>query len=212
MRDDDFKVFIAAFGEATRQSDVPGEAIQKWRGKLPDQLLRYWQDEGWCSYANGLLWTVDPDDYEDLVDEWLSGTSIEQRDRFHVIARSAFGGLYLWGEKTGYSVTVECSVSAIYSFGRSLTQDIDARRFFGNRSPANCDLDDESGQPLFERALAKLGPLEPDEVYGFEPALVLGGKMRLENLAKIKLDIHLNRHASHLEISEPYIPKVLETS
>jgi hypothetical protein len=33
--------------------------------------------------------------------------------------------------------------------------------------------------------------LEPDEVYGFEPAIMLGGKMRLENLAKLKLDVHL---------------------
>jgi hypothetical protein len=33
--------------------------------------------------------------------------------------------------------------------------------------------------------------LEPDEVYAFEPAIVLGGKMRLENLAKLKLGVHL---------------------
>ena len=28
-------------------------------------------------------------------------------------------------------------------------------------------------------------------MYGFEPAIVLGGKMRLENLRKVKLDQHL---------------------
>ena len=69
--------------------------------------------------------------------------------------------------------------------------DFYVRTFFSNKSIDRCDLDDESGQPLFKRALAKVGPLEEDEVYGFEPALVLGGKMRLENLAKLKLDVHL---------------------
>ncbi|MGF6276056.1 hypothetical protein ABIB38_004463 [Massilia sp. UYP11] len=196
MRDEDFELFIDEFGEATSRTDVPMEAIQKWRGKLPDQLLKYWQAEGWCGYANGLFWTVNPDDYEDLVDEWLADTPLEQLDSFHAIARTAFGCLYLWGEKTGDSVTVACSINSIIAFSSNLKQemddpDFDARVFFSNKSPDHCDLKDESGQPLFERALAKLGPLEPDELYGFEPALVLGGKMRLENLTKLNLDVHL---------------------
>ena len=95
MRDENFKVFISEFGEATHRTNVPVEAIQKWRGKLPDQLLKYWQEEGWCGYKDGLFWTVDPDDYEDLVDEWLADTPIEQLDSFHAIARSAFGTPYL---------------------------------------------------------------------------------------------------------------------
>ncbi|WP_229520035.1 T6SS immunity protein Tdi1 domain-containing protein [Massilia oculi] len=52
------------------------------------------------------------------------------------------------------------------------------------------------GEPLYSRALAELGPLGFDEVYGFEPAIVLGGKMRLENLAKLKLDVHLRFFAN----------------
>jgi len=71
MRDEDFEVFISEFGEATYRVDVPPEAIEKWRGKLPELLLTYWQEVGWCCYANGLFWIVNPDDYEDLVDEWL---------------------------------------------------------------------------------------------------------------------------------------------
>lgn len=34
------------------------------------------------------------------------------------------------------------------------------------------DLDDN---PLFDRAMAKLGALEADEMYAFVPALALGG-------------------------------------
>jgi hypothetical protein len=103
MRDENFEVFIDEFGEATHRVEVPVASIEKWRGKLPDQLLTNWQEEGWCGYANGLFWTVDPDDYEDIVDEWLEDIPLEQLDAFHVIARTAFGDLYLWGEKTGAS-------------------------------------------------------------------------------------------------------------
>lgn len=196
MRDEDFEVFIDEFGEATHRVDVPVDAISKWRGKLPDLLLTYWQEEGWCGYANGLFWIVNPDDYEDLVDEWMENTSLEQVDAFHVIARTAFGHLYVCGERTGVSVTISCPISAIFALPKDLKpkskedQDWSVRGFLG-LSVDECNVKDESGVQLFERAVAKLGPLEPDEVYGFEPAIVLGGKMRLENLAKLKLDVHL---------------------
>jgi hypothetical protein len=49
-------------------------SLEKWRDKLPEQLLTYWQQEGWCEYKDGLFCTVDLDDYEDLVDEWLADT------------------------------------------------------------------------------------------------------------------------------------------
>ena len=196
MRDEDFEVFISEFGEATHRVDVPIETIQKWRDKLPDLLLTYWQEEGWRGYANGLFWIVDPEDYEDLVDEWLENTSIEQIDVFHVVGRTAFGDLHVCGERTGVNMTISCPINAIFALPKDLKpkskedQDWSVRSFVG-LSASECDLEDESGFPLFERAVAKLGPLEPDEIYGFEPAIVLGGKMQLENLVKINLDVHL---------------------
>ena len=161
-----------------------------------DLLLTYWQEEGWCGYANGLFWIVNPDDYEDLVDEWLENTSIEQLDAFHVVGRTAFGDLYICGEQTGVNMTINCQINAIFALPKDLKpksrekQDWSVRAFVG-LSASECDLEDQSGIPLFERAVAKLGPLQPDEVYGFEPAIVLGGKMQLENLAKLDLDVHL---------------------
>lgn len=197
MKDEDFEVFIEEFGEATQRVEVPTASIEKWRGKLPDQLLKYWQQEGWCAYANGIFWTVDPDEYEDLLDEWLENTQLEQLDAFHVIARSAFGDLYACGEKTGQSVTVACSLNTIFALKNELKTknkddlNLSIRSFFSVSEKKDFDLSDESGQPLFERAMVALGPLESDEMYGFELAIVLGGKMLLDNLAKVKLDVHL---------------------
>ncbi len=194
MRDSDFDNFIANFGEATCRILAPLPAVEKWRGKLPDRLLGYWTDEGWSGYANGLLWFVNPDDYEDLVDEWLDGTRLDEVDAFHAIARTAFGELFLFGESTGRSVKISCATHAV--FVRDVTRkvpqklDLSLRAFLGMGKDA-CDLKDESGIPLFDRALDSLGALGPDEVYGFEPAIVLGGKMVLQHLHKVKLDQHL---------------------
>lgn len=197
MRDEDFQEFIAEFGEATHQAQVPEEAIDQWRGRLPDQLLTYWQQEGWCGYANGRFWTVNPALYEDLIDEWLRDSPFEQIDAYHVIARSAFGELYACGEKTGPKLKILCPTNALIALAKDIRVkdaqrlDFEIRGLFGGRLQKDGDLKDESGQPLFERALQKLGPLSADEIYGFEPAVVLGGKMRLPNLSKLKIDQHL---------------------
>ena len=66
-----------------------------------------------------------------------------------------------------------------------------ALRAFIGMGKDTCDLKDESGNPLFDRALSSLGTLAPDEMYGFEPAIALGGKILLENLSRTKLDQHL---------------------
>lgn len=196
MRDEDFEYFVSKFGEATHRADVPPEAIEKWRGKLPDLLLAYWQEEGWCAYAGGLFWLVNPDDFEDLIDEWLEGTSIEQIDAFHVVGRTAFGDLFVCGERSGVNMTISCPINAIFALPKDLKpkskadQDWSVRSFIG-LSVSECDLKDEAGAALFDQAVGKLGTLNVDEVYGFEPAIVLGGKMRIENLAKLKLDAHL---------------------
>ncbi|SFZ77017.1 GAD-like domain-containing protein [Chitinimonas taiwanensis] len=197
MRDEAFEVFVEEFGEATHRVDVPFAAIEKWRGKLPNQLLTYWQAEGWCGYANGLFWIVNPDEYEDLVDEWLEDSPLEQIDSFHAIGRTAFGKIYLCGETTGQSVSINCATHAVFALQRDLKRKTDTRSLdisiqaFLGLELNECDLDDEAGQPLFEHALKSLGPLAADEMYGFEPAIALGGKMHLENLRKVKLDQHL---------------------
>lgn len=208
IRDEDFEYFISKFGEATYRTDVPTKDIEKWRGKLPDRLLEYSKEEGWCGYAGGLFWIVNPDEYEDIVDEWLDGSSLNQLDAFHVIARTAFGKLYLCGEVTGQSVVINCATHAVFALKRDLEAkdqrglDVSIRSFLA-MPKRECDLGDESGSPLFDRALHGLGPLAADEMYGFEPAVVLGGKMLLENLYKVKLDQHL---AMLRQLAAPTMP------
>jgi hypothetical protein len=197
MRDEDLVEFINEFGEPTHRTTVPAESIERWRGRLPDQLLTYWQQEGWCGYANGLIWTVDPEDYEDLIDEWLEDTPLEGLDSFHVIARTAFGDLFACGEKVGPVVNVSCQLHAVFALARELRAksqadlDFEVRGFFGGSTRRGCDMTTEHDGYLFERAVKKLGPLAPDEMFALEPALAAGGTIALENLARVKLDPHL---------------------
>ncbi|VFR51825.1 hypothetical protein BRI6_4080 [plant metagenome] len=209
MRSEDFELFIDEFGEATSQRPVPADVIEAYRGELPDSLLTLWQEEGWCGYAAGLLWTVDPRDYEDVLEEWLAGTPFAELDDFHVFARSAFGDLYLCGTKTGASVRLLCPLHSILAQKRNLVAktprqvDDSLASFFGATEPEAHDMTAEDGAPLFKRAFKLLGALAHDEIYGFEPALVAGGNLRLENLRRVAAHPHL---MILRELSPPAMP------
>ncbi|MFH3651715.1 T6SS immunity protein Tdi1 domain-containing protein, partial [Acinetobacter baumannii] len=59
------------------------------------------------------------------------------------------------------------------------------RNFFAFSDLDEFDRKDENLKPLFDRAVKKYGPLSSNEVFGFEPALALGGKSVLQNLKKL---------------------------
>lgn len=196
MRDEDFEYFISKFGEASTPIDADKQIIEQYRGVLPDKLLEYWADDGWSGYASGIFWVVNPADYSDLLAMWLEDSSIVGLDSYHVIARSAFGKLYVWGQNTNQRFTLNCPMHAIIASEKELKtietdSEIAIQSFFTASDVEDYDLEDMNDKPLFDQALKKLGPLAADEVYGFEPILAAGGTLMVDNLAKLNLNIHL---------------------
>jgi hypothetical protein len=196
--DEDFAWFLEQFGDPTESVRVQPETGERFRGKLPDQLLAYWNEVGFASFKNGLFVLTNPDEYEPAFEEWVGDTELVEKDAYYVIARTAFGKLFLWGTKTGYMYDVNPVQGWIYGEDRH-TGDIGAgnadeclARFFSGTNPEDLDIKDADGKPLFERAVAKLGPLAMDEVFAFEPALTAGGTAKLDNLAKRNIHVHLS--------------------
>lgn len=184
------------FGPAASCCNVPDEAFEYYRGKLPDKLLDYWRAYGWCAYGKGIFWTVDPAEWEDVLEAWIGDTSFMEQDAYHVFARSAFGDLYLWGERSGPSLRIHPAWGMIYpSFHPDEFledgPDFSLQLFFSGCSKEFMDLRDEDQNPLFDRALEKLGPLDDQSVYGFVPALVAGGRADLAGVQKLDAHVHL---------------------
>lgn len=184
------------FGPAINTQPVSPEKIAKFKGKLPDQLLKYWELYGLSGYGKGLFWLVDPDEYEPALEAWIGDTPFMEKDAYYVIGRSAFGNLFLWGTKSGQSLKI-CGIGDMIS-PRDNSDKIKAgaadqllKNFLCLLDKKSLDQKDYLDKPLFERALKTLGPLAPDEIYGFEPALALGGKADLKNLRKVNAVVHL---------------------
>jgi hypothetical protein len=187
--DDNFEYFLEKMGPAVDKRHVPPSSVERYRGKLPDQLLAYWEEHGWCGYAEGLFWTVNPQEYEPVLEAWIGETPFMERDVYHIIARSAFGDLYFWGETTGNSLSLFapgsfCIPRESRFIGDKLNNGVQV--FFGGQSR---DRNDFEG--LFKPAYALLGKLDPDEMYGLVPALALGGIASGDHLRKVKALEHL---------------------
>lgn len=190
--DPDMEWFLQQFGQP-EVSEPPGDAtLRHYQGKLPSRLLEYWQEFGFCTFQGGLISIVNPADYDGALQTWLKGTSVSRLDTFHVIARSGFGDLYLWGEKTGQSWNIEPMNGRLFNNG-SKEKEIAAgegndqiEAFFGVIDPGYVDaIDTGTRKPIFRDAVKRFGPLEPQEMFTFEPAPFLGGEKSLASIAKV---------------------------
>jgi hypothetical protein len=185
--DENFEYFLEKMGPAFDSQRVPPSSFEHYRGKLPNQLLAYWQEHGWSGYADGLFWTVDPHAYEPALEAWIGDTPFMEQDAYYVIARSAFGDLYLWGQKTGVTLEI-CSLGSFATprFRTKAPLEKHIQMFFGSTGRKENDFGD-----YFAPALKKLGRLKSDEMYGFVPAIAAGGSSDFDKLQKLKIVEHL---------------------
>lgn len=173
-----FKQFEKKHGRPAQCVKPPAATLKAYAGKLPDELLQYWKETGWCAYSDGLLWTVNPDDYKAVLAEWL-----EKPTGAYAFVRSAFGHIIYWDGENAQLLDVLDGVVAELAFSMNLT--------FNAVLCEDSYLDAVLKRDLFEEALPKLGPPARDECYGFHPAIALGGPGTADTLRKVKLREHL---------------------
>ncbi|WP_395343515.1 GAD-like domain-containing protein [Ningiella sp. W23] len=210
MMNSDFKLdkqfgrIIRYLGSPTSSIPVSDSVLEKYENKLPSRLLEYWKEFGFCGFKDGYFWIVNPDDYNEILAQWLEGTSIENDDNYYVIARNAFGELFVWAEKSGLKYTIETSFAwIIESEGAekeiaSGNENDALQFFFGSTGMFSDELErnDDNGKPLFERCKKKFGALDYNEMYTFEPAVFLGGASSINNMAKVDIFVQLSMLAS----------------
>ncbi|WP_102391295.1 GAD-like domain-containing protein [Enterovibrio norvegicus] len=196
MNDEYLEFFLSKFDAPTEVVAATSEQVESYRGILPDKLLEYWQYLGFSGFKNGLFWLTNPSEFEDVLESFLDGTEFEDFDNYHVIARSAYGELFLWGENTGYSLAIKPHLNWIktcsghegdISQGKS---DSAVQAFIGFRKPENVDIKANS-KPLFPSLLKKYGPIGKDEVMVFTPYLFMGGKKSADTMSKENLHVFL---------------------
>jgi len=152
---------------------------QQYVGLLPKEIMELWERDGFCSYGGGLIWTVDPAEFESVLGEWIDTSS-----KPLVFARTCWGDLYFWEQG---------SIKLLHIWtGRVITFGSEVSTLFDLSLASESYLERGLALSVFQKVLARLGPPEWDECYGFVPAMQLGGKIRAESAHKMKLQEHLS--------------------
>ncbi len=195
---EDLDFLLKQRGKPTASVSVAQEELVRWQGILPNRLLFFWQKLGWCSFADGLLWLVNPDDYTGMVDMWLEGTKYKDIDTFHCIARTAFGKMIVYGEKNKRTMKIMPQHATIWVDDKKVVRpqkcgDIDISVVLGFSDDEDFDIEDINGNLLYPQAVKKLGKLEDNEIYAFEPFLLLlqDEQHTIDYLTKVRMDAQL---------------------
>ena len=198
---DDIESFFEEIGTPEQSITVDVNYANSYRGKLPDALINYWLTHGFTRHSNGLFWIVDPDKFASVKDEWLKGTSLQDEDDYYVIARSGFGELYLWGTNTGDKYIIDTNSAWILKEGGCEDEikygeaDEMLYSFLSFLEAIDLDIENDSGQRLFSKAVRRYGELQVNEVFGFEQSLLLDANADVDNLSKVDIFIHLSKLA-----------------
>jgi hypothetical protein len=154
------------------------EIINKYAGKIPEQLLEVWKQYGFGSILNGYLKIVNPDEFQSL----LKDVYVRNEDAI-VLFTTSMGDIIVW-EDNRYLI--------LLNFRRGKIKGISSGfEFFFS------DLEDESFYQdtldwlPYPEAVSKLGVPKYDECFGYVPILGLGGPEKVDNLTKVKLVEHV---------------------
>jgi len=202
-------MFRKEIGKPDSVYEPDKEIINKYKNILPKELIYYWETYGFASFMDGLYWLTNPDEYKELVKDYLEGTQFENRKDIYVIARSAFGELFIWESKKGNTLSLLSMMNMIFlsadadreNFNKE-EDNFEMNRFMGIQDLGSLDQDDASSKPLFQRALKKLGKVEQNEMYGYKLSHFLGGKESIRNLEKMDL---FNHYSIQKQLKEPTI-------
>jgi hypothetical protein len=166
------------FKEFKLEEKVPEEIINKYNGKIPEQLIEVWKHYGFGSILNGYLKLINPDSFIEILEE----VYMRNKDAIPLFATS-MGDIIVW-EKERYLNLLNFRkgnvhvISAGFDF---FLEDLSDKSF----------IDEELDWYPYPIAIEKYGEPDFDECFGYAPLLGLGGPEKMENLKKVKIVEHI---------------------
>ncbi len=177
-----FDRFVNKYPPGNNLRKPTAEVLEQFQGKLPAELLDFWQDYGFGNYGGGLLKIIDPTDYMDTLALWLG----EQEDCFPILM-TGFGTLFIYRKR---SETADDMCMLDIHYRRSGSFSTGFSNFFERILPAENFAEQFLREDLFQEASAKHGVLAENEIFFFAPALAFGGAESIRYIEKENAVVH----------------------
>lgn len=150
------------------------EHAERLSARLPAETLELLTLDGFASYGEQLLWSVDPDELGEAVKPWLPG-----EETATPLLRTAFGELFLFNGMSVFHADIHL---------HTVTPCALLLRFFYSQTLVDPKYRARVLRPTrVLRAREALGSLEPHECYVYDPPLARGGDPEAARFAKADL-------------------------
>lgn len=176
-----FDIFFEKYPDYNIVQKPTEEGLSLFKGKLPSQLIDFWNSYGFGIFMNGYLKLINPSEFQPVFDE-----AYDNKDNEIVFGVTGVGDFLTWtGDairavyfKNGYDSIIESGDDMEWFFDMDLTDPGFLR--------------DNLNDKNYLAAKERLGVPQYDECYGFVPLLGLGGAEKEENLQKVKIKEHIS--------------------
>lgn len=178
-----FSHFTKLFKPSNNLVKPTEEELKQFENVLPTELLDFWKEYGFGNYGNGIIKVINPLDYMENFYEWIGKEDFSKIP----ILLTGFGDVFYY-RKFQEDVEDICFLSIHYR--NSTVCSYSLQDFFKSYIVDEEICNEVLRKKLFQQAYIEKGNLEPDQIYFFVPALVLGGKESVELIDSGDANIH----------------------
>lgn len=177
---ENFQYALDEYGPVKQIRRASNEELSQLHGILPQTVVDFIEEKGFCSFHNGLFTMCNPEEMRAVIALVFGDDKDFHHRNCHVFGYTAFGVLYCWSDKL-YNFRIELSLNVIYC--RALTApenwppEASAEHIASGMIPDEEEADflDVNGNPMFAACQRAYGANEASECYGFFPALAIAG-------------------------------------
>lgn len=158
---------------------VPATIKKKYTQSLPGFIIELWETYGFCSFGNGFIWMINPDDLAPILPK------IEPRFKDAIAVLRTGMGIIFFKLKNEYFYFDPAYVR-VFPLEDNPLENIMNYSISKKSSAAELYF-----KTLYDKALKRLGKPGYDECFAFVPAIPMGGDLDADTLQKVKLKEHL---------------------
>ncbi|TDW32880.1 hypothetical protein EV128_106224 [Rhizobium azibense] len=216
----DYQIRLASiiedFGAPQGGEAAPAAEPERYRGRVPDAVIEFWQQNGTGIILDGYFQFCDPDMYAPIMKLVFDGDSEIEAGKTHVLGFGAFGKMIAWNE-THQDMIIDLvkgmvSCPALTS-GEKFDENIAVTSQLMTLDQAFLDEYDANAKKLFKSARSRIGKLRVGQIYGFKPILALGGNRSLDSLTIYEALPHMailaQAHGMQLMDNASFPPKAV---
>lgn len=176
-----FRKFKDSNEECVNFQPVNQSFINKYKDKVSPDLITFWQEIGLGSFTGGLFRLVCPDDYQYFVDNYIGDEG--QFDSVTPFMITIFGDIFIWAHDIRINESYVGYINIRRGTWRIIASNINVLFNVRIISKSKFKMFDLINFPTI---VTRLGLPEPDECYGYVPALTMGGSESLNNVQIVK--------------------------